>query len=261
MHPKKNGAKSLPLQKGLAGGGLFSYNRFMANQSPFTLAACSHYVFTAFPYENLGERGFHLDQRLDREEPGLTIQTLMMNSPRGGSVALEFLEIMDEEDFKKNRRLDSSWRGREVLRPQLRLVGETDVRKVIGGIPVEVVSRGSAPPASSPHPNSVHEISGLYLGLTESGRRDWAEFLGLLESKSPWSLADDTQIFVGEPGDGLYEFMDMRKDFPLWAVILKCQSLSSFIEKAQPEKSILWRGRSAALIKEHLTDWDILIVE
>jgi hypothetical protein len=234
----------------------------MSSLAKYSLAACSHYVFTAFPYENLGVRGFTLDSSLDTEQDGLVIQTLMVPSSENGPVALEFREIIDEEEFlASHKRLQTAARGRDLLQPCLRFYGEETGKFIVGSIPVEVVSKAGHPGAMAANSNSVQKLVGVYLGLTEAGIREWTEFLGAPYVDGGWNLKGGARIMAAQPNDGLYEFMQHRKDFPVWAVILNCESLETFRREAEPDKLLQWQGKTAAVIKEHLTDWDLLVVE
>lgn len=248
----------------LAVNGALTYISPMSKLSDYSLLACSHFVFTAFPYEDLGTRGFTLSRELDRESHGVTTETLVVESEQGAPVALEFLLIQDETEFQQSlRQNQTGLRGREILRPSLRLLAShpRDLgRFTVGSIPVEVVAQKTLERRPPSHANSAQKIWGVYLGLKESEITEWSEFLGTPPEKDSWVLADGTRLVCGRPGDGLFEFMDQRKDFPFWAVILKCQSFASFKERAEPERVLSWDGQEAALIKEHLTDWDLLVV-
>lgn len=234
----------------------------MQIKSVYSLAACSHYVFTAFPFENLGERGFELDQSLNRELQGVMVQTLPMKSPTGSLVHLEFREILDEEEFVESERRHSVvGRGRDLLRPSLRFFGPKTEEKVVGSLPVKVFPPSDSHHHMGVHTNTVQNIWGIYLGLTAADQEAWTNFLGVEPVHGEWILADGVRLIVARPGDGLYEYMELRKDFPLWAVILQCGSFSEFEKKAEPERVLKWRGHQTALIKEHLTDWDLLIIE
>ena len=225
------------------------------------MVACSHYVFTSFPYENLGERGFELNQSLTIEEHGVVTQTLVVPSPQGASVRLEFKDIVDEEDFLAHSRQENpSVRGREVLRPSLRFFGASSFKKVVGSIPVTVAAEDKSPLVNVSHSNSVQTFWGVYLGLSPKDQLEWNDFLGVNAENGEWVLADGIRLIAGQPGDGLYEFMEVRKDFPLWAVILKSESFEIFTHKADPERILNWKHRPTALIKEHLTDWDLLVI-
>lgn len=233
----------------------------MQTKSIYSLAACSHFVFTSFPYENLGERGFHLDQGLNHESHGVIVQTLLAQSPEAGAVRLEFRDIVDEEEFlDSSRRHNPSARGREVLRPSLHFFGDASMQLNVGSIPVTVLPKPADSLEASSHPNSVSHLWGLYLGLSAKGIEEWNQFLGTPAVEHQWLLQDGVRIVAAQPGDGLYEFMEIRKDFPFWAVILKCQSFQEFERQADPERVFQWQGRPTALIKEHLTDWDLLVI-
>jgi hypothetical protein len=130
----------------------------------------------------------------------------------------------------------------------------------VGSIPVKVVTKGDRVLTAATHPNSVNQIWGLYLHLGPKGIEEWNQFLGVTAINNEWILKDGTRIVAATPGDGLFEFMEIRKDFPFWAVILKCQSFKEFEQKAEPERVFQWRGTQTALIKEHLTDWDLLVI-
>jgi hypothetical protein len=233
----------------------------MQTVSPYTIAACSHFVFTAFPYENLGERGFYLDQSLDCEENGVVVQTLLVKTPMGNPVCLEFREIIDEEEFLGNLKKQSeAVRGRDVLRPGLRFYGKSPLASTIGMVPVQVVTPDSSLKIKVEHPNTAQTFLGVYLGLSPKDQQAWSQFLGTQPVDGAWLLADGSRLICGQPGDGLYEFMELRKDFPFWAVILKSDSFEHFIKQAEPEKILEWQRQRAALIKEHLTDWDLLVI-
>ncbi|MEY4617776.1 MAG: hypothetical protein RJB66_2736 [Pseudomonadota bacterium] len=233
----------------------------MQTKSNYSLAACSHFVFTTFPYENLGDRGFYLDESLNREEHGVLIQTLLVQTPDANAVCLEFRDILDEEEFLANCKIHNpSARGREVLRPSVRLYGEEAHQLSIGDIPITVLPVAEKKLTAPTHANSVTHIWGLYLYLTSKGIEEWNQFLGVASVNNEWVLKDGTRIVAATRGDGLYEFMERRKDFPFWAVILKSQSFSEFKIKAEPERIFDWRGVPMALIKEHLTDWDLLVI-
>lgn len=234
----------------------------MAKTLNYSLKKCAHYVFTAFPYEDLGHRGFHLDPELDRDENGMVIQTLLVNVPQGSaSVALEFREIVDEEEFlASSKKTMAARRGREILRPYLEFYGDHATSVLLGGIPVEVSSESLVHRVSAEHSNSVESLWGVYLGLADSGIREWSDFLGAPPENGEWILRDGVRLIIAQPGDGLYEFMELRKDFSLWAVVLQSRSFLEFEKQAMPERVFQWRGHSAALIKEHLTDWDLLVI-
>ncbi len=233
----------------------------MQKISKYSLAACSHFVFTAFPYENLGERGFAIDHSLDTEENGVVTQKLLVNSPSASPVSLEFREIVDEEEFLRSlKKQTTTVRGRDVLRPGVRFYGEGPAQFSLGSIPVEIVTKQETPTSAKSHPNSARNLWGLYLGLDEKGIQEWSHFLGMSPVNGAWTFEDGIHIAIAAPGDGVCEFMEARKDFPFWAVVLSCESFADFEKKAEPERVFQWQNRSAALIKEHLTDWDILVV-
>jgi hypothetical protein len=236
----------------------------MIEKSKLTLAACTHYVFTAFPFENLGARGFFLDKSLDHEENGVVTQSLIMKSPQGGLVRLEFREIIDEELFLAQLRQEKSpMRGRDVLRPGITFCGDRLIKQNVGEIPVQVMTSTSVNipllEAAAQHPNSANSLYGVYLGLGVKGIQEWSDFLGAPPEEGGWELADGCRILIAKPGDGLFEYMELRKDFPFWAVVIRSQSFSEFVNQADPARVIQWQGRPAALIKEHLTDWDLLV--
>lgn len=233
----------------------------MPTPNSLSLASCSHFVFTAFPYENLGDRGFTLSPQLDREEDGVIVQTLEIYSEKQTSIGLEFKEIVDEEVFAK------SWasgklqvRGREVLRPSLRFWGENTVDQVCGSIPIRIEKGEPAARQKISHSNSVYQLYGIYLGLDEKGVLQWSEFLGEPPKDSQWMLKDGTRIIIADRADGLHDFMERRKDFPFWGVILKSASYSEFKVQAEPEVELQWCKQNIAVIKEHLTDWDLLVL-
>jgi hypothetical protein len=247
-----------------------------------SLAACSHYVFTAFPYENLGEKGFSVDPERKNEKDGVVTQTLYVSSPSPTPtppVALEFLEIVDEEEFMRSLRKQNQMpgqRGREILRPGLRFWGELDGSErdtsieLVGSIPVQVQSVKNNEEYSkqmdienkkSNHPNSAKSIWGLYLGLSRMEREAWSHFLGRNPNEyNQWILDDGSRIQCATIGDGIYDYMEARKDFPFWAVIIQSEALSEVEKHFEFDKSFQWGGVRSLLIKEHLTDWDIIVI-
>jgi len=269
-----------------------------------TLAACSHYVFTAFPYENLKEKGFSISFESNQEYEGVIKQSLFIPSlsplrspsptfspsplqspPTSLSksslpVELNFLEITDEEEFmnsvkKQMKKQNSSPRGREILRPSLHFWGEeeADYFEMIGSIPVEIHSIQKkmeflgttfGPKNETNHPNSVNSVWGIYLGLSATEKEQWSQFLGRsLNDDNQWVLDDGIRIQCAVPGDGLYDYMESRKDFSFWAVVLQAQSFDQVEKQFEFDKSFIWQGTkstSAVLIKEHLTNWDIIII-
>lgn len=248
-------------EKALAPEEGFFYNEGMQKISQYSLVSCSHFVFTAFPYEDLGVRGFTLDSSLDKEDHGVITQTLLVNSPTQSAVSLEFREIADEEEFLLNLKKNASTvRGRDVLRPGLGFYGPEAAQLSLGAIPVQVLSQQKALREAKSHANTVKAVWGLYLGLDAKGIQEWTLFLGNPPTDGAWVLEDGVRIEIAKPGDGVYEFMEARKDFPFWAVILKCESFTEFEKIAEPERLFQWQNKPAALIKEHLTDWDILVL-
>jgi len=244
------------------------------------LSACFHYVFTAFPYENLKEKGFNIDSndQSGTEVAGLVTQTLLIGessiSEKKSPIALEFLEITDEVEFVSHfRKQNLGLKGRELLRPGLRFwahqktnEGSTQSEtKLVGSIPIQILSV----PASSTittnlvgrHPNSVDSVWGVYLGLSSTQKEEWSQLLGQEPNKeNQWILTDGTRIQCATPGDGLYDFMEGRKDFPFWAVVLQSQSLDLAAKHFEFDKTFHWKNQKAFLIKEHLTDWDLIVV-
>lgn len=202
-----------------------------------------------------------LDESLNHEEHGVLVQTLLAQSAEAEAVRLEFRDILDEEEFLEGCKLHNpSARGREVLRPGVRVYGEEAHQLTVAGIPVTVLPKSERGLKAPAHPNSVSHLWGLYLHLNARGIEEWNQFLGVTAVNNEWTLKDGTKIVAAVPGDGLYEFMEIRKDFPFWAVILKCDSFKEFQAKAEPERVFDWRGAPIALIKEHLTDWDLLVI-
>lgn len=227
------------------------------------MRSCWNYVFTAFPYEDLGTKGFSLSRELDAEENGVTTQSLLVNSSNDEfTIKLDFYEIKDEEEFMRSLKTGSKQKGgRDLLRPGICFEGANDQHLTIGTIPLEIINTKNNLNLKVEHANSVQKLFGIYLGLKENEIKEWSQFLELEPDSEGWQLLDGTKIFIAQPGDGLFEYMQERKDFPFWGVFLKSHSLKKFSECMEPDNKFLWNGKEVFQIKEHLTDWDLLVVE
>lgn len=233
-------------------------------KSHYTLARCWHYVFTPYPFDFLIEKGFLSPSELRDDSKGEFIQSLIVSSPSQAALSLDFVRITDEEDFQKNvKQLSNPQLGREVLRPGLSFYGDRDQKILLGSIPVEVKKdkindRSSA--FLGKNKNGINQIYGLYLGLNAKDQVEWENFLGVPPDSEGWTLGDGVKLILGKPGDGLFEYMDSRKDFSFWAVLLECDNFDN-LEKFGFDVSseLSWNKSKLIQIKEHLTDWDLLI--
>jgi len=61
-----------------------------------------------------------------------------------------------------------------------------------------------------------------------------------------------------EPGE-LRDFLAIRKEFPLWAIDLSCQSVESFKTLARPEFHFLYRNQNVDLIHLGPNCYDLVI--
>lgn len=236
--------------------------------------SCFNYVFTGFPYENLGSKGFSINHDWDKEQAGVITQSLLIPTPTKNSVALEFLEIVDEVEFTNSfKKQNTGQGGRELLRSGLRFWnhGENEDRfKIIGSVPIYLYSNQkkieffSQDFTNSPetlNSNLIKSIWGVYLGLSQTEKELWSQFLGgAPDVANQWVLQDGCRILCATPDDGLYDYMEPRKDFSFWAVVLQSTSWEEINKQIIFDKIFNWNGAKAGLIKEHLTNWDIIII-
>lgn len=235
--------------------------------SKLALARCWQFVFTPFPYESLTTKGFAKGIEVSDESHGELIQSLLVPSPTRSPISLDFIEIQDEGSFLKNQSENQklkSEKGRELLRPGLSFFGQNKQSFSVGSIPIEIQSDKAMSASLLMHENGIQNLFGIYLGLNTLEAKEWESFLGIPNDTVGWVLGDGVKIIKGMPGDGIFERMESRKDFPFWAVVLECESfnkLEKFDFEFKSENLLEWQGNKILQIKEHLTNWDILIKE
>lgn len=239
-----------------------------------SLISCFNYVFTGFPYENLGSKGFVINHDWDRETEGVITQKLLLSSPAKNAVALEFLEIVDEVEFQKSFKKHNTvgQSSKEFLCSGLKFEdheNDEDKLKLIGSVPVSLLSKQKKmdvfPQNLSSHSEALNShliksVWGIYLGLSPAEKERWSQFLGEPPGvENQWVLKDDCRILCATPDDGLYDYMESRKDFAFWAVVLQSVSWEDINKQIEFDKVFNWKGSPAGLIKQHITNWDIII--
>lgn len=240
-----------------------------------SLRSCFNYVFTGFPYENLGSKGFAINPNWGNEKEGIIIQSLLIPSPANNPVTIDFLEIVDEVEFMNSfKKQNTGQHGRELLSAGLRLWDHEeneDRFKLLGSVPIYLDSKQSKidsfsqthsmNPPSLLNSNFIRSIWGIYLGLSTSEKEMWSHLLGEEPSvDNQWVLKDGCRIIYATPADGLFDYMEPRKDFSFWAVVLQSTSWEEAAKQIQFDKVFNWNGTKAGLIKEHITNWDIIII-
>lgn len=238
-----------------------------------SLLSCFNYVFTGFPYENLRSQGLALTHDDSNETEGCITQSLIIPSPAKDSVALEFLEIVDEVEFMNSfKKQNTGQMGRELLSSGLRFINHEaneDSFKTIGSVPIYlysnqknvVFSQNLSSNREALKSNLIKSIWGIYLGLSQVEKKEWIHFMGgAPEVANQWVLKDGCRIQCADPADGLYDYMEPRKDFSFWAVILQSNSFEEASKQIAFDKILNWNGNKAGLIKERITNWDIIII-
>lgn len=240
-----------------------------------SLRSCFNYVFTGFPYEILGSKGFAINHDWDKEKEGVKIQSLLIPSPTNNSVTLEFLEIVDEVEFMNSfKKQNTGQHGRELLSSGLRLWDHEeneDRFQIIGSVPIYLYSnQKKIDSLSQTHSNNslgalnfnlIKSIWGVYLGLSQTEKEMWSHLLGgAPDAANQWVLKDGCRILCATPDDGLYDYMEPRKDFSFWGVVLQSASWEETAKQIIFDKVFNWNGTKAGLIKERITNWDIIII-
>ncbi len=59
----------------------------------------------------------------------------------------------------------------------------------------------------------------------------------------------------------LRSYLEIRKEFPLWAVWLRCRDFKKFCQVAKPDRLFQWKGREIGLIHMGPNCFDFIISE
>lgn len=224
------------------------------------LKYCYNFSFTERPIRDLASRGFSVEQAKDEDEQGLKRGVV-----RFATGELQILDIIDEEAFQKHEKeMNHRYRSaHDILRPGLVLShsrNETLSAETFSGFSV-FSEENQAVTSNTEHANSCYKIEGVYLNVSDEELLTAANKFGRTVKDHQFSFADGFRFIQAQEDDEFCALFRRKKDFPFWAVILKCQDFEKFVKLAQPDNISVWRGQKIAQIEEYMTCWDLLIIE
>jgi hypothetical protein len=111
------------------------------------------------------------------------------------------------------------------------------------------------------HENTCTGLIGLLWKKEKEGIKNLASLLDRSFQNPQVKLDDGVIMWLAESDSLLGKEFQGRKDYPFWAVILKCTDFQTFKNVAKPEKIIEFEGKSAGLIPFGRRGWDIIVVE
>lgn len=112
------------------------------------------------------------------------------------------------------------------------------------------------------HENTAVEILGvLYRNDSSAPLAPLADFAGLSCQTDQLALHDGTRIWLTEHENQT----DLRgrfdhKSHPFVGVVVRAESMKTFLQTAQPDEVFTWNGRPAARIRMADNAWDLVVV-
>jgi hypothetical protein len=227
--------------------------------------SCWHYIFTDYPYLSLKEKGFEVEPISEEIINGLKCNSLLFQKDCFLQ-ELQFRELLDEEEFLNMQKLRKSPNAimasaHDLLRPGVCFYHDSlNEDFILDGLEVSLCNLKKNKNTIVPK-NKNLKVLGLLWCLSE----DEADFfcqktnLKCLENKIKISQGFD--IFLADKKSDIYNDFDARKDFSFWAVVVQADDLTSFkrIQDLSDVQTISWENKPAFLIKNHITQWDIIV--
>ena len=236
------------------------------------ISSSASFGFTDLPWKDLGLRGFQLGELIQSPDTGTSTGLIGMTGS-GFLQQLKFINIQDEDLFQKNQQEFAISNkpltrksSHDDLTPVLNLWTETGIESAISDQEIKVCFQKkqydhSEFPNPTTHPNSVYKIGGILWGLTPEKADQVSVQLGFPPKLDSIDMTDGSSMIFLSPLDEAFRYFEIKKEFPLWAVILVCRDLHQFNKMAQPDKFLTIKGQQAALLSQYPTSWDILVVQ
>lgn len=227
------------------------------------LIQCWHYIFMDFPYVALKEKGFETDIPIN---PCMQFGFLPRSVWLQDFKEIQYREILDEEDFIKSQAAQNNRRNsiHDLLKPGVIFEKDGSADQIeLNGLFVNVIAKSTDVDNNiKKSKKSDFKILSLYWNLNLNDISYFKDRFQLKLENNRIRMTDGIEIQLAQPTDSHFKIFEARKDFSFWAIVI--ETYNDFIKRQLKEHSyvqeIMWENEVAYLIKNHITQMDLIIL-